>query len=308
MNNDVKQAFVKQRKSQNIETIKILLRIFDRMIPHEDMLGKDLCEFSKDEILNIYHETDYKCNLSSLKNYNSIYAKYTDFCINNYDQFRMVKNAYATITADDLVDIVEEEQVLKEDVLRDAMKNMLNVSDKFLCVAAREGMTREEIRAAKYEDIHGQYIDCYEFNSDDTERCYVRTIPISEEFHQYAYESSTTYELKGLKDNQIVAISYLTGDMIVKTRKDYHKNTHMKLSALKRKYQMITKDINNLITYDRLRALGIYNFISRMNITSVADVTMERREELREQYRVLGRYNVPKKLIRLIEAYDKVSE
>lgn len=308
MNNDVKQAFVKQRKSQNIETIKILLRLFDRMIPHEELLGKDLCEFSKDEILNIYHETDYKCNLSSLKNYNSIYAKYTDFCINNYDQFRITSNAYATITADDLVDIVEDEQVLKEDVLRDAMKNMLNVSDKFLCVAAREGMTREEIRAAKYEDIHGHYIDCYEFNSDDTKRCYVRTMPISEEFHQYAYESSTTYEFKGIKDNQIVAISYLTGDMVVKARKDHYNNTHMKLSALKRKYQIITRDINNLITYDRLRALGIYNFISRMNITSVADVTVERREELCKQYRVLGRYNVPIKWIRLIEAYNKISE
>lgn len=308
MNNDVKQAFVKQRKSQNIETIKILLRLFDRMIPHEELLGKDLCEFSKDEILNIYHETDYKCNLLSLKNYNSIYAKYTDFCINNYDQFRITSNAYATITADDLVDIVEDEQVLKEDVLRDAMKNMLNVSDKFLCVAAREGMTREEIRAAKYEDIHGHYIDCYEFNSDDTKRCYVRTMPISEEFHQYAYESSTTYEFKGIKDNQIVAISYLTGDMVVKARKDHYNNTHMKLSALKRKYQIITRDINNLITYDRLRALGIYNFISRMNITSVADVTVERREELCKQYRVLGRYNVPIKWIRLIEAYNKISE
>lgn len=89
MNNDVKQAYVKTRKSQKPATVIALMRMFGRCIPLEESLGKDLCEFSEQEILENY-KNNFNCNSSSLQNYNSLYAQYTEFCMRMYpDRFNI---------------------------------------------------------------------------------------------------------------------------------------------------------------------------------------------------------------------------
>lgn len=303
MNNDVKQAYVKTRKSQKPATVIALMRMFGRCIPLEESLGKDLCEFSEQEILENY-KNNFNCNSSSLQNYNSLYAQYTEFCMRMYpERFNISCNAYKKFNKKYFDNMIDDSIILTEEVLRSAIMRMWNPVDKFLCVAAREGMSRQEIRAAKYEDITGNTIRCYELDDEDN-RKYIRTIAISEEFKQYAYESANTFTTRSVKDNQILKRELFTGDMIVKPKKDVYDNITCKLAVIKQKYWLITKEIEPLITYDSLRTFGIYQFISKLGIQDEEDVTLENRNKLNTQFNSIGKYNNPKEWIALQKTYQ----
>lgn len=302
MNYDVKQAFISTRKSQKDCTLNASANYLKRMSPHEERLGKDLCEFTFDEMVDIY-KTDFNCTVKSYTNVNTFYKKYTDFCIKNYaDRFNIQTNAYKMFDKETFESFADQLPALKEDDFRQCLKDFINPVDKFMCVAVLSGMKADEIAAAKYEDVHNHQVDCYKFDENNI-RQYTRTIPVTAEFEQYAFESANTYEIIARPKGKIKKVSSLLGDYIVKTHEGEN-DGKIRRNTVRRRFTTIKKQTNNILTVERIKQLGMYYFMRDHNITDKDDVTPYMRDLLRKQFDTSEKYNIPKVWIDIIESHQ----
>ena len=149
-NQDFKQQYLNDNESRNIYLKSNVDLLFRRIAPTEALLGKDLYDFSVEEILG-YYKYLLTPSLESLMIMNNQYKLYVAYAIrkgmvkdnqNHYDEIDMptlntcvymgLANA-KIISRKDLIDILESSDVE-------------NVSDKVIALALFEGVCGKELR------------------------------------------------------------------------------------------------------------------------------------------------------------------
>lgn len=122
--------------------------VFRRCAPYEKKLNKDICEFTKDEALDMYK--DFRVNDSIyLTTVNTCLKKYSEWCV-KCEYIKKSENAYSNITLQDLnmcvcLDTYYSYALIKS--YRDSLK--LNPSDRVLIAAPFYGFRR----ANNFEDL-----------------------------------------------------------------------------------------------------------------------------------------------------------
>lgn len=194
-----KVFYNQKKKTEYINTFPdyaqvIYNRIFNSSKPMEESLGKDICNFNKEELLDFYSY----CNVSSpsvLKNMHSAIVKYmTDnntisqeiFEINS-DVLKRRVNRVA----------VRNKLITREDLLKALKKSededLFNYSDAFIILAIFEG-----ISGKNYEEIWKLNIADFYFKGKQfyVRLCTGREMQVSDKLYYYAENSSKTFVRK----------------------------------------------------------------------------------------------------------------
>lgn len=168
--------------------VQLLTRIFLNSKALEEQKGKDLCDFSSTEVMELYSY----CNVSSpsvLRNMQSVICQYKnymntltdDVALINMNVLRNRINKAAIRSR-----LITREELVRKIKYSEAM-SVFNPSDAFSILAFFEGFggdSAEELWKLKETDL---YIDNGNFYA---KLCTGRTIKISKELYEYAMQSA----------------------------------------------------------------------------------------------------------------------
>ncbi len=169
-------------------TIKMMYTYMNRIGKYEEQLGKDCCEFTKEEILSFY--SDYNASsVNSISNMNSKYKAYTEWC---YEHGYTKENVFAELTLFDWQECCDKGSpaITREELLHlfhGQTGKITNPSDQFLCLALFEGICGPKM----CELIH---LTMDDFEGDIVHLNTGRTLKVSKELLRIAAESASTYE------------------------------------------------------------------------------------------------------------------
>ena len=184
-NTDRKTRWIEKKDAEVISSLKYYETKMNNVAPYEKELGKDLCEFTKSEIVDMYKSMN-TYSPSTIYINNRIYLEYTDWCItegfvpdsqNHFSEItRDMCNEYVNKTAFDKRIVTREE-------ITDWCKACWNDADRYLLLGLFEGIKGN------------RFIDFTDTEVDDIENNVIhlasgRTLDFSEELISYAYKSA----------------------------------------------------------------------------------------------------------------------
>lgn len=259
---------------------------FNRAAILEDLFGKDLCEFSQNEINDMYAYLSYKTE-TKYGQVNREYKIYTAWCmekgfcsVNNYELYTM-KDFSQFINRE-----MQSERFVTREQLLNAIKSLQNPRDQFIMLAVFEFG-----KSPEYKNI-------IEFRlSDINEKAGTvrlpsgHTVNISSELINIAYQSSeeNTY-YKATSEGTLELKTIGEGDVfkVAKYGKDINGSQMVKRVAkiIKRNAQF--SGLNEDVSGTTLMESGIFEFIRKR----CADINMSYREyiysdmysEIKKQY------------------------
>lgn len=179
--NSLKEDYIKTKLDVYNEAT--IVGYFKRMLPFEEQLGKDLCNFTLMEILNVYSQSAYK-SIYTLQMVNSVFKEYTNYCMNNNIVIDN-QNHYSEIRINHLrscINEIQQEQlyISREELLL-LLDKLKNDSDKFLVLAVYEGLGGKD-----YKEIEQLSIWDIDFDKRTMSTCLGRTIHVSNRLLQLA--------------------------------------------------------------------------------------------------------------------------
>ena len=189
-NGEIKKEFIYQELPSEQSMPDRYEKIFDLFAKDEKELGKDICNFSVNEIMSYYRSRSYS-------SYNSIYVinrlmiRYVDWCIangyvlDNTNHFLEVSDKEILSTC--INTTRKEKMFITRDELIEDMKNILNPCDKFLALGTFEGIgsiDRVEFKDLTMDNIDGNIIHLPK-----------RDLEISQLLVDYAKEAAETYDI-----------------------------------------------------------------------------------------------------------------
>ena len=184
-NETLKKRYLETRNEGNPIT-HILTHPFEKSAATEEKLGKDLCNFNEEEIMNLYKHYNSR-SWDTLRVLNSIYAMYTQYtiekgfsndCINHYNNIS---------TEELLVQCVNKNNfrkgIITRDQLRKIASEMINPYEAFMVYALFEG-----IRGKECSDLYSLTMD--NFNGDYVNLPSGKRFKVTKELLKYAKEAS----------------------------------------------------------------------------------------------------------------------
>lgn len=173
-NQDIKERYIREKTITTIIPKGYLGRMFQKTMPFEKALGKDVCNFSNPEIINLY-KTWNLGSLTSLYVYNNSLQMYAQWCqreclvvdgLNHFQEFnREILSNFVNKS------LVERKIVPREQILEWA-NELPNASDSFVLLAIFEG-----IGGTNYEEMID--LRTTDFIGNTVNLCTGRTIDVS---------------------------------------------------------------------------------------------------------------------------------
>ena len=189
-----KRAFVCQRKQELNFSDKSLERQFNKVAKVEEHLGKDLADFTKQEILQYYCELQTS-SLMSLYVIHSQFSLYAEWCQKR--NFLRDKNEFLYITKEDIQGCINRallaQQIIEGKRFVKLIDILPNPKDQFVLLGLFEGMKGDnfcELANLRPENIKGR-VACL---------CTGRQISISKKLQGIIYdciEESKYYSISG---------------------------------------------------------------------------------------------------------------
>lgn len=148
-NQERKDQYIEENKERNNFLDKTSFNTFVRVLPMEQKLNKDACDFSSNEIISWYKSLN-TTSMESLMSNNSQLKIYTAWCI-THGFVKDNQNHYDEITIDTISDCLNKELIDKKVLSREQLVNLIekeikdNPSDKFLLLALFEGICGHEM-------------------------------------------------------------------------------------------------------------------------------------------------------------------
>lgn len=196
-NEERKKRYIKIKEDAVTLPYRSLELLFEKTEPFEEKNGRDVCEWTTQEIMEYYKYRD-AYSLSSLVVCNSNLTQYTNWCLTE----TLVpdgQNHYQEIRPDMLESCVNKEFLSKliisrEDIVR-IIDELLNYTDRYMMLAFFEG-----ICGIRYSEMVNATID--DIDGDVISLCSGRVIPISDKLKEIAEfavaeESYQTYGPSG---------------------------------------------------------------------------------------------------------------
>ena len=196
-NEERKRHYIKIKEDAVTLPYRSLELLFEKTEPFEEKNGRDVCEWTTQEIMEYYKYRD-AYSLSSLVVCNSNLTQYTNWCLTE----TLVpdgQNHYQEIRPDMLESCVNKEFLSKliisrEDIVR-IIDELSNYTDRYMMLTFFEG-----ICGIRYSEMVNATID--DIDGDEISLCSGRVIPISDKLKEIAEfavaeESYQTYGPSG---------------------------------------------------------------------------------------------------------------
>lgn len=263
MNNEIKQKYITEKRMDTLAVLQNCSMRFSIAAKYEKLFQKDISQFTLEEIEQFYKEFE-NTTIETLQKYHSFYKNYTEYCIQQKFFQNHNTNFYNEITNDDLKQICKQKKIiLSDEDFRAAIADSKNPMDKFLVVAAYNGMKQYEIAYAKLEHISGGFIQCYK--DVDGNIVPSRVLEVDNLFYQVAWEANREKELYTETRGTPFKCHNLYGDYIVKGVKPLSDDKIKLITSRQRivieRYQNIRKNSGGTIKYSTVRTFGIYTMI-----------------------------------------------
>lgn len=184
-NEDRKSRWIEKKNTEVISSLKYYDTKMNNVAVYEQKLGKDLCEFTKSEIVDMYKAMNMYSPTTIYVN-NRIYAEYTDWCISE-GFVADSQNHFTEITRDMCNEYVNKTALNKRVVTREEVlewcRTCWNDSDRYLLLGLFEGIKGN------------RFIDFTDTGVDDIENNVIhlasgRTLDFSDELIRYAHKSA----------------------------------------------------------------------------------------------------------------------
>lgn len=252
-NSENKSRYIEEKESSVILTDGFLGRVFRKTSEFEEERGKDVCDWSRPEILE-YYKCIGTASMDSLYTLNSTLSLYTEWCIaNNLSETN--QNNFTNMTNDELFPCVDlkkkHEGIITREELLDMIGYLKNESDRFIILALFEGIQGDyftEILDAKTTDIHNGVIKLVSG----------RELPISKELEKIAYAAANANKyfcIGGMQEKVVDFHSAAMSDEIIKDfQNTYSTDT---LARRRRIYTRLIKLLTHLGIEKRVNAASL---------------------------------------------------
>lgn len=191
--------------------------LFNKTEDYEDLLNKDLCDFTFSEIDKLL-STFAASSINALRKNISVLRKYADWCcscnisidnINHYDEINMEIESLQKYLNKERSVCPSREQVLKD------ISKIRNCSDKFLILALFEGVRTEapgELLRAKISKLNGNILTFENGEEKTLSETLVDLAKVSSQEEEYISFTGTAslLSMKGNIVNSRNNIPYLT--------------------------------------------------------------------------------------------------
>ena len=147
-----KEAFIKEYLKSKVVAKTSLYAVFRKTEPFEEKLNKDVSQFTREEILDMFAQFRAK-SVNSLLNYAII--------LKHYSRLMRGENEYESITKADVVDLIDKSGniLLSREELDDIEAQLLNWSDKAIVELLFNGISGKNM-----EDIYSVSEECVQGN------------------------------------------------------------------------------------------------------------------------------------------------
>lgn len=196
-NQDIKERYIREKSITTVMPEGYLGRMFQKTMPFEEALGKDVCNFSNSEIVNLY-KTWNLGSLTSLYVYNNTLQVYTQWCqkeclvvdgLNHFQEFNR------EILSNFVNKSLAERRVVSRGQILSWIEELPNASDGFILLAIFEG-----IGGTGYEEMIDLRID--DFSGNTVKLCTGRTLEVSNELVTLAEDSAAEEEYFSLNSEK----------------------------------------------------------------------------------------------------------
>lgn len=142
---EIKESFIIDYMKSRIVAETSLYSLFRKTQKYEEKLNKDCCQFTQDEVLEMYKDFKAK-SVFVLLNYNVILKAYCAW--QKYYNGLTIKIAYENITKDMLLPLIPKDvmQVLSREDVIDIEDQLYNWTDKAIIEALFEGLSGNSMR------------------------------------------------------------------------------------------------------------------------------------------------------------------
>ena len=202
-NEEQKLNYIEDKSTKTKQWSQAYLpRLFSKTCPYERKIKKDVSNFVKEEIIEMY-QSMHAYSFESLNNMHSQLSIYADFCMNNGI---LVENHYKEINIKQIYSLSDKPEVKDRIITRDQLleicQMMPNASDSFIFLCLFEGIKGNdymEIRQITKEDINFKDKTIRLRNGKLGEyKGYSRTVNVSQELLDYARRSAREIEYEPL--------------------------------------------------------------------------------------------------------------
>ena len=140
---EIKESFIKDYMKSRVVAKTSLYSLFRKTEKYEENLNKDCCQFTPDEVLEMYK--DFKArSVFVLLNYNVILKAYCAW--QKYYNDMEIEKVYDNITRQMLEPLIPEMKVLSRDDVTDIEDQLYNWTDKAIIEALFEGLSGNSMR------------------------------------------------------------------------------------------------------------------------------------------------------------------
>ena len=157
-NDELKRQYIAEKTSETKIANNYLDILFAYSSEFENKLGKDICNFTVDEILTLYKASNRKSS-ESLAVMNSILNQYTIWCLKR-NLVMDSQNHFSNITKDLYSTCVnkmyQKMTYVSKEVVYGWLNSIVNYCDRYLILGLYEGISGDnftEIINLKYSDI-----------------------------------------------------------------------------------------------------------------------------------------------------------
>lgn len=224
-------------------------RLFTKTKPYEENLGKDLCNFNKVEIREMYLGINYM-SFETLLVDNYSFQKYAVWAIQNALIDDGI-NHYGDFDADELINCVNMRQIKNSivpyDEVMSGIRKLVNAQDQFIILALFEGIrgkSFEDLRLVKMADIR----DNHAFLPSG------RVIKISQRLTDIAKLANSEYIYHTVDDRDYNMI----GDCILKVSLSTYTRTSVQERSLQNIYKTFVRCIEAMDWSDQVSANSLY--------------------------------------------------
>lgn len=291
-----KQQFIEEQLASGSFNPYSVRAIFRRVDEYEEVYGKDLCDFTPEQIKMMYKAYGYSV-LESLKVANSWYKKYADWCGRGDD------NPFATLKESDLAALIDNENtIVSEKKILQWCSELPNPSDRFLLLGLFEGIKGENFR----DFVNLTVYDLYPQEG----KIFIHgrgKLPFSGRLIGYGLESADTLEYSSISRQMKKKGRFKESDLIIKEYASAQKDTSEFFQG-RRIYKKLLRILKFVYGGTQLSATtisdsGIINMINkRKEILCVTthDYLNRYLKEIELQY---GRVILPSTFYRKYEKY-----
>ena len=140
---EIKESFIADYMKSRVVAQTSLYSLFRKTEKYEENLSKDCCQFTPDEVLEMYKDFKAK-SVFVLLNYNVILKAYCAW--QKYYNGLETENVYEGITRRMLDSLIPEMKVLSRDDVTDIETQLYNWTDKAIIEALFEGLSGNSMR------------------------------------------------------------------------------------------------------------------------------------------------------------------